>query len=258
MLISVILCRYYHTPGLTCTSRPCRFVHQLDGLLSPSSLVDMKSPVTGDATQGTFAQAQMKAQAKALKIDELVENGAAPGETVVLASDDGAEIMGTVFLMSGGGKGPAGKSRAKYKSESGGLITWTMTDISGALQGLCRRALSVRRVLLVHSVSLILSIRHDVMLTTVTRSQSDPKGRLLPSPNRRRRLRPGLGTKEPLRLSPKVPPLPGARGILRPRSTSTRPTSGASLTLGLLMRAPSISRQARTCSPLSLLARMVT
>lgn len=29
----IILCRYYHTEGLTCTSSPCRFVHSLEGLL---------------------------------------------------------------------------------------------------------------------------------------------------------------------------------------------------------------------------------
>lgn len=76
----------------------------------------MKLP-NADPTGGTFAQAQMKAQAKILNVDELVNNGAAPGETVVLSSGEGHEIVGTVYLMSGGGKGPAGKSRSKFKSE---------------------------------------------------------------------------------------------------------------------------------------------
>lgn len=76
----------------------------------------MKSP-NADPTGGTFAEAQMKAQAKILKVDELVANGATPGETVVLADEGGKEVRGTVYLMSGGGKGPAGKSRAKFKSE---------------------------------------------------------------------------------------------------------------------------------------------
>lgn len=116
----VILCRYYHTPGLTCTSRPCRFVHNLETIKSPKPVdsYEMMSPNEADPTVGTFAQAQMSAQAKILKVDELVSNGAAPGETVVLSNGDGHEVVGTVYLMSGGGKGPAGKSRAKFKSES--------------------------------------------------------------------------------------------------------------------------------------------
>ena len=77
----------------------------------------MKSP-NADPTGGTFAQAQMKAQAKILNVDELVNAGAAPGETVVLSAGEGHEVVGTVYLMSGGGKGPAGKSRSKFKSES--------------------------------------------------------------------------------------------------------------------------------------------
>nr|KIR44375.1 hypothetical protein I312_06388 [Cryptococcus bacillisporus CA1280] len=31
----IILCKFYHTPGLTCTSRPCRFLHALSSLTSP-------------------------------------------------------------------------------------------------------------------------------------------------------------------------------------------------------------------------------
>ena len=74
----------------------------------------MLSPTkTPDPTIGTFAQAQMAAQVKTLDVAAM-----APGETVTLADEDtGEEVMGTVFLMSGGGKGPGGKSKAKFKSE---------------------------------------------------------------------------------------------------------------------------------------------
>lgn len=129
----MILCRYFHTPGLTCTSRPCRFIHSL-AALPPSPSVDptklrMLSPTRSpDYTMGTFSQAQDEKlnpdlQAKTLstkkdaEIDELVSQ-AQPGETVVLASASGAKMVGTVYYMSGGGKGPAGKSKAKYKSKS--------------------------------------------------------------------------------------------------------------------------------------------
>lgn len=115
----VILCRYYHTPGLTCTSRPCRFVHNLD-VLSVSASADtsnfpLKSPgivLDTDPTKGTFAEAQAQ---KTLSIKNL-DGEIAPGETVRVEDDKGEPIVGTVFLMSGGGKGPAGKSRAKFKS----------------------------------------------------------------------------------------------------------------------------------------------
>lgn len=116
----IILCRYYHTPGLTCTSRPCRFVHNLDAIKSPKPAreYEMLSPEAKDPTEGTFAQAQLRAKTKILDLDELVTKGAVPGETVVLSGENGHEVTGTVYLMSGGGKGPAGKSRAKFKSTS--------------------------------------------------------------------------------------------------------------------------------------------
>ena len=63
---------------------------------------------------GTFAQAQDAAIGRTL--DDV--SAAQPGETVVLSGIGGTEMVGTVFLMSGGGKGPAGKTKAKYKSES--------------------------------------------------------------------------------------------------------------------------------------------
>ena len=68
-----------------------------------------------DPTGGIFAQAQMRPRASEDELETLRD--AAPGEVVALPSAKG-EVLGQVFLMSGGGKGPAGKSRAKYKSES--------------------------------------------------------------------------------------------------------------------------------------------
>lgn len=62
---------------------------------------------------GTFAQAQDAALGKTL--DDVT--AAQPGETVVLSGIGGRELVGTVYLMSGGGKGPAGKTKAKYKSK---------------------------------------------------------------------------------------------------------------------------------------------
>lgn len=136
----VILCRYYHTPGLTCTSRPCRFVHNLSTILpqlsatltSPdASKYKMLSPrTTADPTGGTFAQEQLRHNAKTLNIDQLFDNPdkvVAPGERVTLENINGDEIVGTVFLMSGGGKGPAGKSRAKFKSESDSKLKLVIT-----------------------------------------------------------------------------------------------------------------------------------
>ncbi len=59
----------------------------------------------------------MAVQAKRFGIEELDVEAVVPGETVILADEAGEEVHGTVFLMSGGGKGPAGKSKAKYKSK---------------------------------------------------------------------------------------------------------------------------------------------
>ncbi|OCF34640.1 hypothetical protein I316_03682 [Kwoniella heveanensis BCC8398] len=127
----IILCKFYHTPGLTCTSRPCRFVHNLSSigiapstgvpssaLLSTSTLLSPRQ--TPDPTSGTFAQAQMRAPAASgkslrLRVGENLEN-VLPGERVVVEDENGEEIVGQVFLMSGGGKGAMGKSREKWKT----------------------------------------------------------------------------------------------------------------------------------------------
>lgn len=124
---SVILCRYFHTPGLTCTSRPCRFVHNLSTLpaspsVDPAKLRMLSPTKSPDYTMGTFAQAQDDAlnRVKTMEVrDDGIDVGEAqPGEVVVLSGEGGKEVVGTVFYMSGGGKGPAGKSRAKFKSQS--------------------------------------------------------------------------------------------------------------------------------------------
>ncbi|RXK41408.1 hypothetical protein M231_01313 [Tremella mesenterica] len=116
----IILCRYYHTPGLTCTSRPCRFVHSLEGVVPQSAklpidkyrmLSPLKTPGL-DPTGGIFAQAQMTPRDN--DSTEMLKD-AEPGETVIRPSDEG-EVVGQVFLMSGGGKGPVGKSKSKFKT----------------------------------------------------------------------------------------------------------------------------------------------
>ena len=117
----VILCRYYHTPGLTCTSRPCRFVHSLDAFALSSSVdtsrYQMLSPTNmPDPTVGTFAQAQMTAQAEFYGLAD-IDPAVVPGNPVIITDDKGEGVVGTVFLMSGGGKGLAGKSAAKFKSK---------------------------------------------------------------------------------------------------------------------------------------------
>lgn len=71
----IILCRYYHTEGLTCTSSPCRFVHSLEGLslrgspqrndLSSSNLASTSSdrPVTSDSPHRTAFSATLPLRA---------------------------------------------------------------------------------------------------------------------------------------------------------------------------------------------------
>ncbi|GMK56661.1 hypothetical protein CspeluHIS016_0305010 [Cutaneotrichosporon spelunceum] len=118
-----ILCRFYHTAGMTCTSSPCRFVHKIEVPPGPAtaslSAVPLLSPETHtpDPTSGTFAAAQASALAQAqpafLQIDGTVQ--ITPGEAVALQTEAGAEL-GFVYKMSGGGKGPAGKSRLKYRT----------------------------------------------------------------------------------------------------------------------------------------------
>jgi hypothetical protein len=76
----VILCKFYHTPGLTCTSRPCRFVHEFD----PGSPIP--TPQTASLA---------KAIGGSTDVVELVEQ----------------------FPMSGGGSGPGSKhSKEKYRT----------------------------------------------------------------------------------------------------------------------------------------------
>ncbi|KIR96488.1 hypothetical protein L804_06323 [Cryptococcus deuterogattii 2001/935-1] len=123
----IILCKFYHTPGLTCTSRPCRFVHALSSLTSPLFTDDiseyaMLSPTRPtDPTSGTFAfaQQQISQVPKQLKVDSngVDLDGLKMGERVVLEDENGQEVAGQVFLMSGGGKGIGGKGKEKYKSD---------------------------------------------------------------------------------------------------------------------------------------------
>ncbi|WVR03998.1 hypothetical protein IAU60_000997 [Kwoniella sp. DSM 27419] len=141
----IILCKFYHTPGQTCTSRPCRFVHSLSSVslsgpaTSPSPGHNSSAPGTGrlltpsplseatalkhspDPTSGTFAHAQMSlpsvpSKRLQLRADTLDLGDVQPGERVIVEDEDGTEVIGTVFFMSGGGKGAMGKSREKWKT----------------------------------------------------------------------------------------------------------------------------------------------
>jgi len=86
----------------------------------------MLSPTkTPDLTMGTFARAQDELLSPTRtftvkdgeKGPEVEVGDAVPGETVLLTGAGGAEMAGTVYYMSGGGKGPAGKAKTKFKSE---------------------------------------------------------------------------------------------------------------------------------------------
>lgn len=74
-----------------------------------------------DPTSGTFAfaQQQINQVPKQLKVDSggIDQDDVEMGERVVLKDQNGQEVTGQVFLMSGGGKGANGKGRNKYKSE---------------------------------------------------------------------------------------------------------------------------------------------
>lgn len=122
---AIILCRYFHTPGLTCTSRPCRFVHNLDAIMSPTikgepkPLFELRCPRTANEPAGGIfanAQAQLRAQAKMSSVQDIQEGKIQPGDTVLLGTEEGDEVKGTVFFMSGGGKGPGGNRKAKFKT----------------------------------------------------------------------------------------------------------------------------------------------
>lgn len=54
---------------------------------------------------------------KTLSIKDVDEKAIMPGEKVIVAGEHGEELEGMVFLMSGGGKGPGGRGKSKFKSE---------------------------------------------------------------------------------------------------------------------------------------------
>jgi hypothetical protein len=100
-------------------------------MLSPTKLPDL--------TKGAFARAQDEVLSPTRtftvkdgeKGPEVEVGDAQPGETVVLTGAGGAEMAGTVYYMSGGGKGPAGKAKTKFKSASSGIgAVVSETDIA--------------------------------------------------------------------------------------------------------------------------------
>lgn len=82
-------------------------------MLSPTRPTDPTSGIFA------FAQQQICQVPKQLKVDSnrVDLDGLKMGERVVLEDENGQEVAGQVFLMSGGGKGAGGKGRDKYKSE---------------------------------------------------------------------------------------------------------------------------------------------
>lgn len=70
-----------------------------------------------DPSIGVFANAQQSAATHALTLQNLDLQDVVPGETVVLADQTGEDVVGQIYIMSGGGKGPAGKSKTKYRSQ---------------------------------------------------------------------------------------------------------------------------------------------
>ena len=84
--------------------------------------------------------------------DDADLDGVTPGDTVKLGSENGEDVMGTVFLMSGGGNGPSGKHRMNYKSELAVLPSMRSDGCSNYLQRLCRGSLPIWRLLLFHPV----------------------------------------------------------------------------------------------------------
>lgn len=84
----------------------------------PSARLDKSSP---DFTSGTFAAFQAEARRNTFSVKDVDEKGIIPGEKVVVAIENGEEVEGMVFLMSGGGKGPSGRGKSKFKSK----YNWT-------------------------------------------------------------------------------------------------------------------------------------
>ncbi|KAJ9096053.1 hypothetical protein QFC21_005418 [Naganishia friedmannii] len=98
----IILCKFYHTPGLRCTASPCRFIHEINRSAPTSTIAD--------STNATLSsEASSKLGTRREKGEDLVEE---PVEIV------------EVFRMSGGGKG-AGSiyAKAKFKTNGGGSFS---------------------------------------------------------------------------------------------------------------------------------------
>lgn len=92
-LLTVILCKFYHTPGLKCTASPCRFVHEINR--SP-----LNSPVVGSLRTRMSSDSTKESTCD----DEDSMNAA-------------VEIV-EVFRMSGGGRGAGSEwAKAKFRSE---------------------------------------------------------------------------------------------------------------------------------------------
>jgi hypothetical protein len=94
---TVILCKFYHVEGLTCTARPCRFVHELPPLSSPTTNKFRTASIsTSDPRDSIQSEPTINEVEGEECIEDLVE----------------------VYPMSGGGTGPKGRlSMAKYRSK---------------------------------------------------------------------------------------------------------------------------------------------
>lgn len=91
-LSSVILCKFYHTPGLKCTASPCRFVHEINR--SP-----LNSPLDGSS----------KTKMSTGTGDNDVNSAGVTTEPVEIVE---------VFRMSGGGRGAGSEwAKAKFRSK---------------------------------------------------------------------------------------------------------------------------------------------
>jgi hypothetical protein len=69
-------------------------------------------PITDPATAGLTTGVLTQLELTALDIARLTS-----GEAVAVRNTYGAEMVGHVFKISGGGKGATGKNRLKFKSE---------------------------------------------------------------------------------------------------------------------------------------------